>query len=198
MSVKFAILGLLRRKSLHGYRLKVRLERDFGHMWTINFGQVYQTLGRLHADGLVTMKVEEQDVAPNRKQYTITEEGQRAFTEWLLNSPGGNPVMRDPFLLRFAFLGMDDAERAIEMIDEQIIAYRATLRLRRQEQPKRERLSVYTGLLVELGVRSNELMLEWLARAREELVAARGRVAEDADGTPEPPSAPAPAEPEAA
>ncbi len=39
MSIKFAILGLLQYKNMHGYRIKKLIERDFGFMWTVNYGQ---------------------------------------------------------------------------------------------------------------------------------------------------------------
>ena len=55
MGLKHSILGLLNYKPMHGYRLKEHLERNFGHMWSINYGQIYPNLKKMHNDGLITM-----------------------------------------------------------------------------------------------------------------------------------------------
>lgn len=85
MSIKFAILGLLHYKDMHGYRIKSHIERNFGHMWSINFGQIYPNLRSLLDDELVTMKVVATpgEKGPGRKLYSITDKGKQAFTEWL-------------------------------------------------------------------------------------------------------------------
>jgi DNA-binding PadR family transcriptional regulator len=44
MSVRYAILGLLHYRNMHGYEIKRHIERHFGHMWTINYGQIYPNL----------------------------------------------------------------------------------------------------------------------------------------------------------
>ena len=48
MSIKYAILGLLHYSDMHGYRIKAHIEKNFGHMWSINFGQIYPSLKQLH------------------------------------------------------------------------------------------------------------------------------------------------------
>ena len=45
--IKYAILGLLHYTDMHGYRIKEHLERNFGHMWSINYGQIYPNLKQL-------------------------------------------------------------------------------------------------------------------------------------------------------
>lgn len=55
MSVKYTILGLLQYQDMHGYRIKELIESDFGHMWSINHGQIYQTLKKLEEEGLVAL-----------------------------------------------------------------------------------------------------------------------------------------------
>ena len=52
MSVKYAILGLLHYRDMHGYRIKRHIEQHFGHMWSINYGQIYPNLKRLEEEGL--------------------------------------------------------------------------------------------------------------------------------------------------
>ena len=53
MSVRMGLLALLAEGPSHGYQLKAGFEERTGGVWTLNVGQVYTTLDRLRADGLV-------------------------------------------------------------------------------------------------------------------------------------------------
>ena len=52
MAVKYAILGLLHYRDMHGYQIKKHIEQNFGFMWSINYGQIYPNLRSLADDGL--------------------------------------------------------------------------------------------------------------------------------------------------
>ncbi|HOC93254.1 MAG TPA: PadR family transcriptional regulator [bacterium] len=171
MGVKHAILGLLHFGDMHGYRIKELLQRDFGHMWTVNFGQIYPALRDMREEGLVTMSRVEGENAPDRKLYSITEEGRAEFRRWLESEPERGLTIRDPFLLRFAFFGFSDASMALERIDEQIKSYEEQLEQRRGKAPRRTLGNIQARLLSELGLRLNEAMLEWLGRAKKEIEA---------------------------
>ena len=54
MSVRHAILGLLHYQDMHGYRIKRHMEEHFGHMWSINYGQIYPNLKKMEEEGLLT------------------------------------------------------------------------------------------------------------------------------------------------
>jgi PadR family transcriptional regulator, regulatory protein AphA len=171
MSIKYAILGLLNYTEMHGYRIKEHIEKNFGHMWSINFGQIYPNLKDLEKDGLITMLelVPSDDGGPHKKLYSITEKGMDEFSRWLSESPQRPMLIRDPFLLKFPFFGFGDSRRAIEMIDEQIVLFEEQLNRRRKNMARWEQQGVYARLLAELGVTQNEMYLEWLRNARVEI-----------------------------
>jgi PadR family transcriptional regulator, regulatory protein AphA len=169
MGVKYAILGLLHYGDMHGYRIKELLERDFGHMWTVNFGQIYPALRDMQEDSLVTMARVEQENAPDRKLYSITEKGRAEFKDWLEEDPERNMTIRDPFLLRFTFFGFSDADRTLEVIDDRIKMYEEQLETRRSHLPRRKKGNAHARLLADLGIGLNETMLDWLLRAKKEL-----------------------------
>ncbi len=171
MSVKYAILGLLHYKDMHGYRLKEIIENDFGFMWSINFGQIYPTLKRLEQDGLVTKRDVAQKNAPDRKLYSITDKGREAFSEWLQSAPERDMLIRDPFLLKFIFFSFGDKEKALEIIEAQIDSYRQVLRKRQERYEVNQNETVYARLMRELGISLNEGMLEWLVKAKQEIEA---------------------------
>jgi len=71
MSVKFAMLGILAEKDLHGYELKSSFDEKVGEFWSLNYGQIYSTLDRLEKDNLVTHDLQTQDRRPDKKIYSI-------------------------------------------------------------------------------------------------------------------------------
>ena len=171
MSIRYAILGLLNYSDMHGYRIKEHIENNFGHMWSINFGQIYSNLKDLETEGLISMLevVSSDDGGPQKKLYSITDKGLDEFLQWLAESPRKSMLIRDPFLLKFPFFGFGDGERAQEIIDEQIVNYEAQLKRRKKNQARWEHQSVYVRLIVELGIKQNEMYLKWLRHARAEI-----------------------------
>ncbi len=171
MSIKYAILGLLHYKDMHGYRIKSHIERNFGHMWSINFGQIYPNLRTLLDEELVTMKVVATpgEKGPGRKLYSITDKGKMAFAQWLAAPPEKNMILRDPFLMRFIFYGFGDPGDALAAIEHQMDIYREQLDLRRENLGHWQSHDDYVRLMAELGVSFNTMIIEWLEKARREI-----------------------------
>jgi len=168
MAIKYSILGLLHYKNMHGYRIKEHIERNFGHMWSINYGQIYPNLKKMKEDGLIFMKevVQNGEKGPPRKLYSITQKGREEFIKWLEGSPEKAMILRDPFLMRFVFYGFGDYKRSLETIDRQISAYEDELGRRRENLKKWRKSGIYVELIAELGRDMNEMILEWLKKAR--------------------------------
>jgi DNA-binding PadR family transcriptional regulator len=171
MSIKYAILGLLNYSDMHGYRIKEHIDNNFGHMWSINFGQIYPNLKDLEKDGFINMLevAPSENGGPHKKLYSITEKGIDEFSRWLAESPGKPMLIRDPFLLKFPFFGFGEDERALEIIKEQIEIFESQLKRRQKNSGRWERQGVYVRLIVELGITQNEMYLEWLRHARTEI-----------------------------
>ncbi len=171
MSIKYAILGLLNYSDMHGYRIKEHIEKNFGHMWSINFGQIYPGLKELNKDGLIDMMelTPSENGGPHKKLYSITQKGKDEFSQWLAAAPQKPMLIRDPFLLKFAFFGFGNDEQAMKIMDKQIEVFEAQLKRRQINHKRWERQGVYVRLLAELGVTQNEMYLEWLRHARTEI-----------------------------
>jgi DNA-binding PadR family transcriptional regulator len=171
MSIKYAILGLLSYSDMHGYRIKEHIGKNFGHMWSINFGQIYPNLKNLREEGFIhLLEVSpSENGGPQKKLYSITEKGRDEFTRWLTEPPQGPMLIRDPFLLKFAFFGFGDNDQAIKIIDQQIKNFEAQLQRRQTNRQRWDRQNLYVRLIAELGVTQNEMYLEWLRHARTEI-----------------------------
>ena len=179
--LKFAILGLLHYTDMHGYRIKEHLEQNFGHMWSINYGQIYPNLKKLSNDGLIRMAeiVQNAEKGPPRKLYSITEKGKDAFGQWLETSPEKAMLLRDPFLMKFVFFGFGDAKRSLEIIDEQINRYTNDLDRRKKNLKRWESSGTYVRLTAELGANLNEMFLTWLKHSKKEIMAHEAKIAHE-------------------
>jgi DNA-binding PadR family transcriptional regulator len=102
MDVKTILLGSLFDKSLSGYDLKKIFSLSFAFFSGLSYGSIYPALKKLEQKGLITMKLEIQENAPNRKVYTITEAGKQAFLD-SLKSPFGLERYKDALLMRMFF-----------------------------------------------------------------------------------------------
>lgn len=116
MSAKHALLGLLIHRPAYRYQLGERLEERLGPAWGINSGQLYQTIKRLRADGLIECigGTEDQD---ERHVFAITESGVREFDRWFAESSGGARLLRRPLLVKIALAGPDRLKDALVQID---------------------------------------------------------------------------------
>ncbi len=170
--IKYAILGLLQYKDMHGYRIKAHIEQNFGHMWSINYGQIYPNLKKLQESGLIRMTeiIQNDRKGPPRKLYSVTDKGRKEFQRWLQKSPEKAMLLRDPFLMRFVFFGFGNPEDSLRIIDEQIACYEKSLKRRKQNLARWEKSGTYVRLTGDLGVRLNEMFLEWLSHARAEIL----------------------------
>jgi len=171
MSIKYAVLGLLHYKDMHGYQIKDHIENNFGYMWTVNYGQIYNTLKALVDEGLITLAdvVPYSSGAPHKKLYSITDKGKQDFRTWLTNSPERQMLLRDPFLMRFIFFGFGDKGDALRIIDEQIQLYEQQFIHRKRNLPRWDKQGMYVHMIAELGLNFNEMFLRWLYRVRGEI-----------------------------
>ena len=111
MDVKTILLGSLFDKSMSGYDLKKLFSLSFAFFSGLSYGSIYPALKKLEQEGLIIMKLEIQENAPNRKVYTITEAGKLAFLE-SLNSPFGIESYKNALLMRmFFFQHLSQPER---------------------------------------------------------------------------------------
>jgi PadR family transcriptional regulator AphA len=78
-----AILQLLTRNAASGYDLKKRFFTSVGHGWHAYDTQIYRELKSLEAAGFVSGKVAQGRSGPQRRLYTITEDGRESLSEWL-------------------------------------------------------------------------------------------------------------------
>ena len=129
MSIKYALLGLMRDEPMHGYRVKEAFDRRVGSLWGLTRPQIYQTLNALERVGLLTSHGERVGSRPARRIYTLTDLGRRAFERWLDSGSVCRPrPFRADLLLRLLFVRERDVapiaaaleraeQRALQLVD---------------------------------------------------------------------------------
>lgn len=104
MSLQYAILGLLELKSMTGYELKKLFDESVNQFWAASISQIYRELGVLENKQYLDAVVQPQSDRPDKKIYTITEQGKAAFKEWITHFPERlSKETRDEFTLRIFF-----------------------------------------------------------------------------------------------
>jgi len=164
------LLALLAKEPAHGYELKLALEQTFGAAYpSPNIGQIYVTLKRLEADGLVRAEDVEQDSRPNKKVYELTPQGRDAVAAWV-DEPTEGPRVRDDFFIKLVLAPRAGLADRLELINRQRRYYFAQMRHLTELQDSADSLDSTARLLIEGQVLHLQAGLEWLQRCQEELV----------------------------
>ncbi len=111
MNAQTMILGFLMRSSMTGYEIKKRFSFSFAFFSGLSYGSIYPALKNMEQKGLITMKLEIQDGAPNRKVYTITDQGKNGFLKEL-KTPADLGRLKSEYLPKlFFFADLEPRER---------------------------------------------------------------------------------------
>lgn len=113
MSLRSALLALLRVGPMSGYDLQKQFSQSVGHVWHAADSQIYPELRKMANEGLVVAEEQSRGERGVRRIYHVTEAGDQAFLEWM-NSPPDYQRTRDAAHLRAAYLesAEPDAARA--------------------------------------------------------------------------------------
>jgi DNA-binding PadR family transcriptional regulator len=99
----YVILGVL---AIHphqsGYEIRRTIHQSVGFFWGESFGQIYPSLKRLAAEGLIAPSSSGVSSRTTRQQYSITPAGHACLQDWLAIPYRDDPP-RDEFLLKLFF-----------------------------------------------------------------------------------------------
>lgn len=115
MSLRYALLAILRVGPLSGYDLQKQFSQSVGHVWHAPDSQIYPELRKMAADGLVEGEDQVRGARGTRRVYHVTPEGDQAFIEWMA-TPLDYQRVRDPAHLRAAYLESASPESARDFL----------------------------------------------------------------------------------
>jgi DNA-binding PadR family transcriptional regulator len=183
MSLRYALLAILRVGPLSGYDLQKQFHQSVGHVWHAPDSQIYPELRKMEADGLVEAEEQTRGERGTRRLYHVTSAGDQAFLDWMA-APLDYQRVRDPAHLRAAYLETakpDDARRflrahiaeweseleqwegEIARID-QVANPMLLRRLAVTPEPERERTIAYKRFAYEGLVERAKGEIEWARR----------------------------------
>jgi DNA-binding PadR family transcriptional regulator len=120
MSLENGILGYLSMKPMSGYDIKKLFDMSAAYFWPADQAQIYRTLKKLNAGGMIEVSGVEQDSGPSKTLYAITKRGREEMRSWLLNPELSDFVARLPFLVQLFFSGALNREELLKFIDTQV------------------------------------------------------------------------------
>jgi DNA-binding PadR family transcriptional regulator len=167
MSIKYAMLGILAEKDLHGYELKSNFDEKVGDFWSLNYGQIYSTLDRLEKEDLVTHDRQSQDKRPDRKIFSITRKGRKELEEWLSTPVSRVRALRDEFFIKLVFMDKNNPAPVLDLIEKQKALYlRQMNHLTHQKvalkKKTKDPTALTTELLMDAGLFHAEADIRWL------------------------------------
>jgi DNA-binding PadR family transcriptional regulator len=99
----YVILGMLSIvPNESGYDIRKAVEGSVGYFWGESYGQIYPTLKRLAAEGLIVPSGSSSAAKRRRQEYSLTDTGRACLREWLA-VPFQNDPPRNEFLLKLFF-----------------------------------------------------------------------------------------------
>ena len=154
----YLILGLLGFGETSGYDLKNLADQSVALFYASPArSQVYTELRRLAEHGYATERKIAQTDRPDKRLYSITESGEAALRDWLMNTPTAATVIKNHLLLKVFFGSRMDNLALIEEVRryrDEAIRFRAMLHKTRDEcsgEPGSLNVFLTTGLGIAHG-----------------------------------------------
>jgi len=119
MSLRYALLAILRVGPLSGYDLQKQFSQSVGHVWHAPDSQIYPELRKMENLGLIEGEEQTRGARGTRRVYHVTDAGNASYLEWM-RSPIDYLRVRDPAHLRAAYLENTTPEAAREFLRRHI------------------------------------------------------------------------------
>jgi PadR family transcriptional regulator, regulatory protein AphA len=146
MSLPHAILGLLHYMPMTGYDLKNFFNDSIGFFWSAQMSQIYRELKNLEKKEYVSSKDEINAKGPNKRIYSVTEQGMSHLKEWLADVPEKiDEDNRNAFLLRVMLLSNLGAEELYFQIQHRLKKYKKDLNALQSVEKKLQHYLVLIG-----------------------------------------------------
>jgi PadR family transcriptional regulator AphA len=177
---QFALLGLLSLGAMSGYDLRQLSGWSVGHFWRENYGQIYPTLKKMAAEGLVRRKTEVNPGRPDRHIYELTAAGRKELNRWLERPPTVE-VPRNELLLKLFFGGLVPPRVSAEHVAQrreqcrlELATYKAT-RERLEKEAAKDPQKPFWLMTLNYGEHIARAKANWCDETLKELGEKKGR-----------------------
>lgn len=170
----YAVLGLLTYGERSGYDLTKLVEQSIGFFFTPAKSQIYSELKRLVSLGYASEREVEQEGRPDKRIYTVTDEGREALRGWLEGPDVPPDEVKSTFMVKLFFGHHMSRESVLEQLEE--VRRQAVEGLKHLETIEKtikdEESLFYPYLTLKCGLKYCRAQIRW---AEETIREVRGR-----------------------
>lgn len=110
------ILGLLSKKELTTYDIKLAMDKSISKFYSNSFGSINPAIKKLEKNKMITCS-ELVENSRLKKIYQITQKGKESYTNWT-KEPIKQGRLKDEVLIRIFFLADSDKEQQKKLIQD--------------------------------------------------------------------------------
>jgi PadR family transcriptional regulator AphA len=154
---------MIRLGARSGYEIKEAVELSIRFFWTISRAQIYPSLERLEASGLVE-GTSEPAGKRQRRTFQITEAGEAALREWLRRNEPMPFELRDIGLVKLFFADALDRDEALALLhsirrrsEERVATLRSIVPT---AQSTADQGNALPGLTLRIGIAFHQAMID--------------------------------------
>lgn len=175
MALRDAVLAALLDGEASGYDLAKGFDGSVANFWMATPQQLYRELERMASEGLIAARLVEQDRRPNKRLYSLTEQGRQALLEFTEMPPKPGAI-REDLLVQVQAVDSGNIDAVRDALTERSQWATAKLaRYRRMQDhllagrseatylAEAERIGPYLTLL--RGIRFEEENIDWAGQA---------------------------------
>ena len=159
----YVVLGMVRLGASSGYEIKRAVELSIRFFWTISQAQIYPSLERLEAAGLVE-GCSEPLGRLQRRTFQITEAGETVLREWLQRDEPMPFELRDVGMVKLFFADALDGDEALSLVDSLKQRSEERVATLRSIQPAARRSAdegnALPGLTLRMGIAFHQAVID--------------------------------------
>jgi DNA-binding PadR family transcriptional regulator len=176
MSLKHGMLGMINLKPMTGYELDKEFKDSLKYIWNAVSSQIYAELDKMEQMGWLVSERVMQDEKPNRRVYSITEEGKVELLNWMTTHDADAKKTltgKNGYLFRVLFGGILSKEQALKLLysfrdvclDRKTVQASIRKELGREALEYDEKTMVFFEIVVMHGEMMNQTRLAWIEKA---------------------------------
>ncbi len=112
--IEMMLLGFLMDGEKTGYQIKKYMDNSTSYFFNTGFSSIYPKFRKLETQGFVSVSQTVKNGKLN-KVYALTDEGKRAFLDWLAIKPEIGRIRDEAMLKIFFFDYLDNEQRMAQM-----------------------------------------------------------------------------------
>jgi len=127
MALQDAILAALSYGESSGYDMAKSFDVTVANFWTATPQQLYRELDKMEAAGLIEARVIEQVKRPNKRLFSLTDQGREALRDFTVRAPRPSAI-RDELLVQVEAMDLADAASVKVNVQDKLVASEAKLK----------------------------------------------------------------------